>query len=66
MGWCRVLESTKHVFGLDQLIEQSDVITIGIDGGGLDDLLGSAVLGRLKKILAFGGFGTMHGQIRLL
>ena len=49
MGWCRVLESTKHVFGLDQLIEQSDVITIGIDGGGLDDLLGSAVLGRLKR-----------------
>lgn len=49
MGWCRVLESTKHVFGLDQLIEQSDVITIGIDGGGLDDLLGFAVLGRLKR-----------------
>lgn len=49
--------SSTIKMALDDLIQRSEVIALGIDGGGLDDLLGIYAIGREKDTQRWLGWG---------
>lgn len=60
-GWAGALVWSRGVevgLTLDDILRRCEVVTIGIDGGGLDDLLGIAVIGRERETNRWLGWAT--------
>lgn len=47
------LSAAEPDLGLGELLDRSEVVTIGLDGGGMDDMLGLVVLGRCAETRAW-------------
>lgn len=56
----------KEPAELVQIMEQSDVMTAGVDGGGLDDLFGLGVIGRCKVSRVWRGWGRAWAHPEVL
>lgn len=60
------LGATRAGMTLEEILEVSDAVTVGIDGGGLDDLLGLAVIGRHAKTREWLHWGHAWAQTDVL
>ena len=47
------LKATETTLSLEEILRRSEVITVGIDGGGLDDLFGLGIIGRDRETRAW-------------
>ncbi|HBC1013533.1 TPA: terminase large subunit, partial [Escherichia coli] len=50
-------EQQARKISFDEILRRSEVVTVGIDGGGLDDLLGLYVIGRDRETREWLGWG---------
>jgi phage terminase large subunit-like protein len=55
--WWERQGQLERTFSLADLIERSEIITMGGDGGGLDDLLGQYAIGRCRETKRWLGWG---------
>ncbi len=58
--------SAAEPMTLEQLLAQSDCVTLGIDGGGLDDLLGLGVIGRHRTTRRWHAWARAWAQPEVL